>query len=221
VIMHGKRGILAVALALCACSGKSSAPAPSKSAEEPKQPASAKAEQQAAVVEAKAGAVEPPYPSLDPKLASSVLDMVGSAGPSADERSKMAAVGLAQLERGRLPRELLDSLGALHASTQGGTELGVLKGLSGGPGRQAFSKVCAGGGKVLDAVPAMAPEVQIPQLWNWCKPEKTGLLDRDEALAAQSPMRLALALTIHGYIKARAEVHPVERQLLRTLATGK
>jgi hypothetical protein len=219
--MRGRRGILVALLVLCACEGKGTAPAPAKSAEEQKQPATTKAEAEAAVEAAKAGAMAPPYPPLDPKLASSVLTMLDSAGPDPEHRTKTAAVGLKQLEQGRLPKELLDILAAIDAGTPDAIDPRISKGLTGRLGRQAFSAVCEGGDKVLDAVPAMAPAVQLPQLWKWCKLEGNGLLDRDEALAARSAPRLALAITIHGYIKARTEVHPVERQVLRMLATGK
>jgi hypothetical protein len=89
------------------------------------------------------------------------------------------------------------------------------------PGERAWLDVCEDGDKVLSALATMRPEDKIPELWRACKLEENGLLDRDEALAARSALRLAFALTIHGYIKARTKVHPVERQALRMLATGK
>jgi len=251
--MHGRYGILIAALALGACSllGKEDAPKPSKSEQEQRAPAKAEskvtkaeaeaamaeakaavAEAKAAVDEAKAAEPEPIYPALDPKRLETIRAALEAAPPDPDDRVRFAARAIEELERGRLPKSVLDALHALDLVSPDQTAAVICKAICGdgadrvlnlvrSPGERAWLDVCEDGDKVLEALASAAPDQRMRLLWEACKLDGNGLLSQEEASSAKSFMLPVLALTIHGYIKARAEVHPVERQALHTLATGK
>jgi hypothetical protein len=249
--MRGRLGILIAAFSLGACGLLGSGGSPEASKSKQDEPAPAKAESKvskaeaeaaiaeakaaveeakAAVEEAKAGAVEPPYPSLDPKLLEAIPAMLDSAAPDPDVRIRMAAAALEDLEARRIPKSLVDALDALGSVSPDQVALVIAKAISGDGGKiqlvrsageRAWLDVCKDGDEVLSALASAAPPDRPRLMWNACKLEGNGLLDEKEASSSPSFMLPVLALTIHGYIKARTEVHPVERQALRTLATGK
>jgi hypothetical protein len=235
----------------CSLLDKDAAPEPSESVDESKQPASTKqepkvtkaeaeaamadakaavAEAKAAVEEAKAAEVEPLYPPLDPKRLEAIKAALAAAPPDPEDRVQFAARAIEDLEQRRLPKSVLDALRAISSVPPEHFNEVICKAICGeggrlklvrSPGERAWLDVCEDGDKVLNALANLRPEDKIPELWKACKLDDNGLLDQKEAVAARSFMLPVFAITIHGYIKARTEVHPVERQALRTLAMGK
>ena len=228
--------ILVASLALGACKDKDPGPAKGAASKEQKTPAKAAgaedkaAKPEATAADAKAAAQELPPP--DPKGLASVPKILEAAPPEPMARVRVAAAVLKGLEADRIPKELVKALEAIdQVDPDQMTEaiaMGILAdapGPSGSAaqhaGHQAFLDICKDGDRIFETLASMPPDARMVAMWNACKFGDSTLLAEDEARAAPNFLLPVLALTIHGYLKARTELHPAERQALRTLATGK
>lgn len=134
-------------------------------------------------------------------------------------RPRYAATMLANAERGRVLRPLVDGLNLVQQSNVENAPLVLIQPFEKYAVADAWKRSCARGVKAIADIVVLPPEERASVLYATCKLDKSGLVTKEEAKTADASA-LAIATLIHDRLKSGGVLGAEETEALRMLVIG-
>lgn len=170
-----------------------------------------------AQVDAPAKPTAPTLPTLDAHSAAQLSQALDNVAP--EYRPMIAARGLAELERGRLGKPLLDALDALVGAPLDQRSFLVFAGLDSQDARAGWQQRC--GAPLTDALKAISTIAEPDRLRFLRDTCPAGVADlRPAGAPTIESEALLLALVTHGALSLAGPLDPAEQKALVALASN-
>ncbi|KIG12334.1 hypothetical protein DB30_01566 [Enhygromyxa salina] len=154
-------------------------------------------------------------PEVDAKAASELGEALKSA--DAHARPVLAAVGLAETERDRLPDPFIEGLEALQNTPPEMRAQLLAKALS--ESMSMLDHMCGDGRKLMQSLATIAPDQRGVAIYEGCGLEKHGLLTKAD-MSARDGMMVLMGSLVFDHLSRGGELHAGERAAVEAMVSA-